>query len=604
MEIKPSKQLLNHYSAWKYIVLIVTIIVMLFSALPTFYGEDAAVQVGAKAGLTLTPIALRDKLQAEGVTVKRIDQKNGETLIVLDADNQQTLVKTLVSSMVTEPKELTLSLASAAPSWLQNLGFQPIKLGLDLRGGVQFLLDVDVEPVYQTQAEALVDSLRQFIREQKIRGASVYLDQTSQLNLTLPDNDARAAVRQMMKQSYPNWQLSNADGAGLQIKLSQEEQTKLRNLTVQQNLQVMRSRIEELGITEALVQRQGEHRIRIELPGVQDPAAAKNVIGATASLAFFEVKESGSVNAMVLNDKSGKPIYVSRTPVLGGDHIVDARASLGEMGMAEVNINLDRVGGQKMSEFSRTNIGKPMATSYSEYSRDEQGKAKQTQEIISVATIQSQLGDRFRITGAGTYQEAQQLALLLRAGSMTAPVTIVEERTIGPTLGAENIENGFAALGLGMGITLLFMALWYRRLGWVANIALISNMVILFGLLALIPGAVLTLPGIAGLVLTVGMAVDTNVLIFERIKDKLKEGRSFALAIDTGFDSAFSTIFDANFTTMITAVVLYSIGNGPIQGFALTLGLGLLTSMFTGIFASRALINLVYGRDASRHVRV
>ena len=604
MERKPNKRLLNHYSAWKYIVLIVTIIVMLFSALPTFYGEDAAVQVGAKAGLTLTPVALRDKLQAEGVAVKRIDQKNGETLIVLDADNQQTLVKTLVSSMVTEPKELTLSLASAAPSWLQNLGFQPIKLGLDLRGGVQFLLDVDVDPVYQTQGEALVDSLRQFIREQKIRGASVYLDQTNQLNLTLPDNDARAAVRQMMKQSYPNWQLSNTDGAGLQIKLSQEEQTKLRNLTVQQNLQVMRSRIEELGITEALVQRQGDHRIRIELPGVQDPAAAKNVIGATASLAFFEVKESGSVNAMVLNDKSGKPIYVGRTPVLGGDHIVDARASLGEMGMAEVNINLDRVGGQKMSEFSRTNIGKPMATSYSEYSRDEQGKAKQTQEIISVATIQSQLGDRFRITGAGTYQEAQQLALLLRAGSMTAPVTIVEERTIGPTLGAENIENGFAALGLGMGITLLFMALWYRRLGWVANIALISNMVILFGLLALIPGAVLTLPGIAGLVLTVGMAVDTNVLIFERIKDKLKEGRSFALAIDTGFDSAFSTIFDANFTTMITAVVLYSIGNGPIQGFALTLGLGLLTSMFTGIFASRALINLVYGRDASRHVRV
>ncbi|MCU8013290.1 protein translocase subunit SecD [Shewanella sp. SM74] len=604
MERKPNQRLLNHYSAWKYLVLIVTIIVMLFSALPTFYGEDAAVQVGAKAGLTLTPIALRDKLQAEGVTVKRIDQKNGETLIVLDADNQQTLVKTLVSSMVAEPKELTLSLASAAPSWLQNLGFQPIKLGLDLRGGVQFLLDVDIDPVYQTQAETLVDSLRQFIREQKIRGASVHLDQSHQLNMTLPDNDARAAVRQMMKESYPNWQLSNADGAGLLIKLSQEEQTKLRNLTVQQNLQVMRSRIEELGITEALVQRQGEHRIRIELPGVQDPAAAKNVIGATASLAFFEVKESGSVNAMVLNDKSGKPIYVSRTPVLGGDHIVDARANLGEMGMAEVNINLDRVGGQKMSEFSRTNIGKPMATSYSEYSRDEQGKAKQTQEIISVATIQSQLGDRFRITGAGSYQEAQQLALLLRAGSMTAPVTIVEERTIGPTLGAENIENGFAALGLGMGITLLFMALWYRRLGWVANIALISNMVILFGLLALIPGAVLTLPGIAGLVLTVGMAVDTNVLIFERIKDKLKEGRSFALAIDTGFDSAFSTIFDANFTTMITAVVLYSIGNGPIQGFALTLGLGLLTSMFTGIFASRALINLVYGRDASRHVKV
>ncbi|MGL4221673.1 MAG: protein translocase subunit SecD, partial [Shewanella sp.] len=460
-----SKKLLNHYSAWKYIVLIVTIIVMLFSALPTWYGENAAVQVGAKAGLNLTPIELRDKLTAQGIEVKRIEVKQhgedkGQTLIVLNDDSEQTLVKTLVSSMVTEPKELTLALVSAAPSWLQNLGFEPIKLGLDLRGGVQFLLDVDVQPVYQAQADALVESLRQFLREQQIRGASVRIDNTRddaalQIAIALTDaaqadNSARAAVRQFIQQSYPTWQLTNADN-GLVIKLSQDEQSKLRNLTVQQNLQIMRSRIEELGITEALVQRQGEHRIRIELPGVQDPAAAKNVIGATASLAFFEVKESGSVNAQVLKDKSGNPVYVARSPVLGGDHIVDARANIGEMGMAEVNIHLDRIGGQKMSEFSRANIGKSMATSYSEYSRDEQGKAKQTQEIISVATIQSQLGDRFRITGAGTYQEAQQLALLLRAGSMTAPVTIVEERTIGPTLGAENIQNGFAALGLGMG---------------------------------------------------------------------------------------------------------------------------------------------------------
>lgn len=609
MEHLPNERRLNHYAAWKYVVLITAIIVMLFSALPTWYGENAAVQIGAKAGLALSPVALRDKLQAQGIEVKRIDQRQGETLIVLNQDSEQTLVKTLLTPMVQQPKELTLALVSAAPSWLQHLGAAPIKLGLDLRGGVQFLLDVDIAPVYQAQADAVVGALRQFFNDHGIRGASVRVDALTeeavgQLSISLPDNDARAAVRQFMNDTYPAWQLSHADGGGLRAILGQDEQVKLRNLTVQQNLQIMRSRIEELGITEALVQRQGEHRIRIELPGVQDPAAAKNVIGATASLAFFEVKETGSVNAMTLKDKAGNPVYVARTPVLGGDHIVDARASIGEMGMAEVNIHLDRIGGQKMSQFSRANIGKPMATSYSEYSLDEQGKAKQTQEIISVTTIQSQLGDRFRITGAGTYQEAQQLALLLRAGSMTAPVTIVEERTIGPTLGAENIANGFAALGLGMGITLVFMALWYRRLGWVANVALIANMIILFGLLALIPGAVLTLPGIAGLVLTVGMAVDTNVLIFERIRDKLKEGRSFALAIDTGFDSAFSTIFDANFTTMITAVVLYSIGNGPIQGFALTLGLGLLTSMFTGIFASRALINLVYGRDNSRRVRV
>lgn len=290
--------------------------------------------------------------------------------------------------------------------------------------------------------------------------------------------------------------------------------------------------------------------------------------------------------------------------MLGGEHIVDARAQLGEMGLAEVVIHLDRKGGKIMSDFSRDNIGKPMATSYSEYSRDDKGKISQSTEVISVATIRSQLGDRFSITGAGDYASAQQLALLLRAGSMTAPVTIVEERTIGPSLGEENIANGFSALALGMAFTLLFMGLWYRRLGWIANVALISNLVVLFGLLALIPGAVLTLPGIAGLVLTVGMAVDTNVLIFERVKDKIKEGRSFAHAIDRGFDSALSTIVDANFTTMITAIVLYSIGNGPIQGFALTLGLGLLTSMFTGIFASRALVNWVYGQDFRRDVRV
>lgn len=366
----------------------------------------------------------------------------------------------------------------------------------------------------------------------------------------------------------------------------------------------MRSRIEELGITEASIQRQGESRIRIELPGVQDPAAAKDVIGATASLAFYSVYDNPTRNTQTLKDTDGNRVVIARKAVLSGEHIIDARSGIGEMGSAEVNITLDSAGGKKMSGFSRHNIGKPMATVYSEYSRDRAGNSEKTSEVISVANIQSQLGSRFRITGAGTMAEAQELALLLRAGSLTAPVTIIEERTIGPSLGAENVTNGFAALALGLGLTLTFMALWYRRLGWVANGALILNMVTLFGLIALLPGAVLTLPGIAGLVLTVGMAVDTNVLIFERIRDKMKEGRSFASSIDRGFDSAFSSIFDANFTTMIVAVALYTIGNGPIQGFALTLGLGLLTSMFTGIFASRAIINLVWGRDQRHDVRI
>ncbi|HIF9086565.1 TPA: protein translocase subunit SecD [Photobacterium damselae] len=607
MRKRKPQQILNHYSAWKYVVLVVTVAIMLLSAIPTWFGEDAAVQISAKGGPVPTPFAIKKELDDNHIAIKKIEQKPAHTIVILDEEDQQTKAKEVLAKLIkgeNAEERLTLALEPAAPMWLQDMGFEPIKLGLDLRGGVQFLLDVDVNQVFKVQGQSLADDLRADFRKEGIRAARVEIMAADKLLVRLPSSDANSKIRHFVEQQYPQWQPTNGNGDNLILTLKEKEQTELRNLTVQQNLQTMRSRIEELGITEAVVQRQGENRIRIELPGVQDPAAAKKVIGATASLAFYAVKQEGTGSTMVLDDKQGRPVRVGRKPVLSGDHIIDARAGFGEMSTPEVNITLDSAGGHIMSEFSRHNIGKPMATSYSEYSRNDKGETVQTNTIISVATIQSQLGSRFRITGADSLEDAQQLALLLRAGSLTAPVTIVEERTIGPTLGAENIKNGFAALALGMGVTLLFMAVWYRRLGWVANIALICNMIMLFGLLALIPGAVLTLPGIAGLVLTVGMAVDTNVLIFERIKDKLKEGRSFAQAIDRGFSSAFSTIFDANFTTMITAVVLYAIGNGPIQGFALTLGLGLLTSMFTGIFASRAIINLVWGRDSRHDVRV
>ena len=607
MQRKQPIQRLNHYSKWKYVVLITTLIILLLSAIPTWYGEDAAVQITNKDGQIPSIVQLQHTLTDQGITVKRIEQKGDKTIVILQDEAQQAAAKNVLSTVIDDSKKgttLALSLAPAAPAWLQNMGFEPIKLGLDLRGGVQFLLDVDVNQVFQAQRNELSDSLKQELRDERIRSVRFQKEGSDSLVVRLPSEEASHAAREFIHKNYPTWQISNDDGFDLKLTLKETEKVAVRNLTVQQNLQTMRSRIEELGITEALVQRQGENRIRIELPGVQDPAAAKNVIGATASLAFYAVKEQGTGSTMEVPDENGRPIRVGRKPVLSGDHIVDARASLGEMGMAEVNIVLDSSGGKIMSEFSRHNVGKPMATSYNEYGRNSKGETTQSNKIISVATIQSQLGSRFRITGSGSLQESQELALLLRAGSLTAPVTIVEERTIGPTLGAENIQNGFAALGLGLGLTLLFMAFWYRRLGWVANIALVGNMIMLFGLLALIPGAVLTLPGIAGLVLTVGMAVDTNVLIFERIKDKQKEGRTLAQAIDRGFSSAFGTIFDANFTTMITAVVLYTIGNGPIQGFALTLGLGLLTSMFTGIFASRAIINLVWGRDSRHDVRI
>ncbi|MBE8166839.1 MAG: protein translocase subunit SecD [Shewanella sp.] len=601
--MKKQTKVLNEYARWKYIVLVASILLMLLSAIPSWYGEDGAIQFSKKARNEISLVETQQMLKQADIDVKRIDDNENSRIVVLRDNSQQTEAKNIFSKKVADPESITLSLSPAAPSWLLKMGFTPLKLGLDLRGGVQFLLDVDTDIVYHNQGIQLIDDLRKQLRAENIRSVTVQQGEAEVLNVQSTSDKGLTAVRQYVSKSYPTWQVESSD-SGVRLFIKAREKDNLRSMTVQQNLQIMRSRIEELGITEALVQRQGEHRIRIELPGVQDPASAKKVIGATASLAFYEVKEAGSVNAQVINDQHGKPVYVARRPVLTGDHIVDARSGTGKLGQAKVNIALDSVGGSIMSHFTRGHVGKPMATSFSEYSRDANGKAKKKTHIISVATINGQFGSKFETTGVGTHQEAQQLALLLRAGSMTAPVTIVEERTIGPSLGAENITNGVKALGLGMGITLLFMALWYQRLGWVANIALICNMIILFGLIALIPGAVLTLPGIAGLVLTVGMAVDTNVLIFERIRDKLKEGRSFASAIDTGFDSAFSTIFDANFTTMITAVVLYSIGNGPIQGFALTLGLGLITSMYTGIFASRAIINLVYGRNTSREVRV
>lgn len=605
------RQPINRYSKWKYVVLIATIIIMIFSALPSWYGENAAIQVSQRSSSTsqsgssnsmlgsdvLDATKVMQTLASQGIQAQSAHQKDKRLVVILEDAEQQAKAKQVLTESLGSNATVALAMEPAAPAWLTDMGFSPIQLGLDLRGGVQFLLEVDMAPVYQAQVQSVIDEVTSEVRYARGRIAG----DAAELNFRTEADYHQAQT--LINERFPQWQVHASDKR-LTLTQTEDEQRTLRNLTVQQNLQIMRSRIEELGVTEASIQRQGESRIRIELPGVQDPAAAKDVIGATASLAFYSVYETPTRGTQTLQDKDGNSVIVARKAVLNGEHIIDARSGIGEMGSAEVNITLDSAGGRKMSEFSRRNIGEPMATVYSEYSRDRAGNSEQTSEVISVANIQSQLGSRFRITGAGSMDEAHELALLLRAGSLTAPVTIIEERTIGPSLGAENVTNGFAALALGLGLTLTFIALWYRRLGWVANFALIINMTTLFGLIAMLPGAVLTLPGIAGLVLTVGMAVDTNVLIFERIRDKMKEGRSFASAIDCGFSSAFSSIFDANFTTMIVAIALYAIGNGPIQGFALTLGLGLLTSMFTGIFASRAIINLVWGRDQRHDVRI
>lgn len=572
-----------------------SVVLMLLSALPSAFGEREALHISNQTHSAQADEVYRYLLD-NNIDVHSVNENNDRLVVTFASNGQQAAAQALMSEFIQPSETVALTLEPSAPSWLTSLGFQPIKFGLDLRGGVQFLLDVDLAPVFNAHAQSVIDDLRQ---EFRVRGRV----ENGEVVIARYNEALLGDIRHHLRTQYPNWTLS-LSGERLVISMDEEEKRAIRTLTVTQNLQTMRGRIEELGITEAAVQRQGENRIRIELPGVQDPTSAKNIIGATASLAFYHVEPNANARTKTINDQDGRPVILHRNSILGGEHIIDARASLGEMGTPEVNITLDSTGGRLMSNHSRSNIGNPMATVYSEYSQSETGQSIEQSEVISVATIQSTLGNRFRITGAGSMADAQNLALLLRAGSLTAPVTIVEERTIGPTLGAENVKNGFAALALGLGFTLIFIACWYRRLGWVANAALTINLVCLFGLLALIPGAVLTLPGIAGLVLTVGMAVDTNVLIFERIKDKMREGRNFSQAIDRGFDSAFSSIFDANLTTMIVAIALYAIGNGPIQGFAITLGLGLLTSLFTGVFASRILINYLWGRDTSHEVKL
>ncbi|MEZ9490011.1 protein translocase subunit SecD [Vibrio breoganii] len=602
-----SRKRINHYSAWKYVVLVATVIILTLSAIPTWFGEKPAIQIQVpeKTVFPTSIQTLKRSLEEQGIPVLSATEQDNQISLLFDNESDQTHARTILNKQYSE-ESIAYSYQSVAPQWLSNMGMNPIKLGLDLRGGVQFLLHVDVDKAMQEQQSTMVEDIKAHLRQNSIRNVQVRVSSADAINVNVRDSKAQQQLMEYVRTHFPNWQIS-ASSSGFSLAQNEQSRTELQSTIVQQNLQIMRGRIEELGITEAMVQRQGTDNIRIELPGVQDPAQAKNVIGATASLAFYEVKSGSSAYSrqnLVLKDNDGRSVVLEKRPVLAGEHITNARSGMDEMGLSEVNITLDHAGGKKMSDFSATHIGKPMATVYREYQTNEQGVTERSERVISVATIQSQLGSQFRITGSGSMQEAQELAMLLRAGSLTTPVTIVEERTIGASLGAENIQNGFAALAFGMGMTLLFMAVWYRRLGWVANVALCTNMLCLLGLIALLPGAVLTLPGIAGLVLTVGMAVDTNVIIFERIKDKMREGRSFAQSIDAGFDSALSTILDANVTTMITAVILYSIGNGPIQGFALTLGLGLLTSIFTGVFASRAMINLIWGQDARREVRV
>ncbi|WP_461604611.1 protein translocase subunit SecD [Aeromonas rivipollensis] len=598
---KKSHTILNRMSPWQYALLLLMLVTFTFYSLPTFFGEQPSLGLHGQTRLSGAQQRLLQEHQI--APQKQIEQKERIELVFATQAEQQR-AKQLLEQQGVDSAALTLEFHSNAPTWISQLGADPIKLGLDLRGGSQLLIGVDVDFVIDNQTKNLVDTLRTRFREASLRGASVMRTAQGALAVTLPDVDGQEGWLTIIKESagtrQDQWKLSRS-GNELKLVLSESERTLLVNNAVTQNLSILKKRINELGIVEASVQRQGQDGIRIELPGVHNPKQAKEVIGATASLAFYEAKAD---SRFFMADRNGQAVGLARKPVLSGEHIVDARANMGEMGQPQVNIVLDTLGGSKMNQFSRQHVGKPMATVFTEYKTNAEGKLRARSEVINVATIQTALGNQFRITGIGSLPEAQELAMLLRAGALTAPLKILEERSIGPTLGLQNIEAGFTALAFGMAGMMLFMMAWYRKFGWVAITALIGNLLMQVGMLAVLPGAVLTLPGIAGLVLTVGMAVDTHVLIFERIKDRLREGGSLANAIDFGYRSAFRTIFDANITTLICAVVLYAIGSGPLQGFSITLILGLISSMVTGIWGTRAIINPLWGNSRAKLLRV
>ena len=584
---------------WQILVIIVTVIILGLNAIPTFYGNHNALLVSAVNPTQSLPNTqtLRNVVQQQNINVEQIINSESSSKIVIDGDDDALLAaQTQLKTTLGDDFQVRLGSQSAAPKWLQGMGMSPIKLGLDLSGGVLFVLEVDTNKADQERLGNAKDEALQLIHDKGLHGMSVKLDDSKEkINLhflTHQASQVKTVVNELQQRLPGITYIASGDRDGTLV-FSDQSVTTFHHEIMAQALTTLRGRIEELGITEAVTQRQGQNRIRIELPGVKDPEQAKRIIGATASLDFYEMAQSGTVGAKTFTDENGRRLRLAPKPIFTGSNIENATSGRDDMGIALVNLALDGIGGKKMSDFSKDNIGNPMVTIFSEYHKNSADEMVKSSKVISVATIQSQLGNRFSITNLDSPQAASDLALLLRAGSLDAPITIVQQRTIQASLGQENVGNGIMALAIGLGITLVFMGLWYRKLGLIANTSLVLNLVCLLGLMALLPNVVLTLPGIAGLVLTVGMAVDTNVLIFERIKEERKRGRSNFLA--------FATILDANVTTMITALILLSIGYGPVKGFAMTLSLGILTSMFTGVFVAHVLTSLVKPQIAVKH---
>ena len=618
---------MNKFSLSQFIIIFVVLVLGFTYALPNVYPTQPSIQVAytdsGKSADQILLNQLEDTLKETNSDFDNLFLRDNKIVIQFSTLDQQLNAKTILQNKFLDKVIIALNLEPTTPDWLKSLGGRPVKLGLDLSGGVHFLLEVDIDTAEQGRLELLLDTYRKTFKEDRIKVTDSSIKDLA-LHFEFKDKDSYNKALKQYRTDSPGitgiqYIITERPSANkLVLEYSDIALREIRDYAVGQNLTTLRNRVNELGVSEPVVQRQGSNRIVVELPGVQDPTAAKKIIGKTANLEFrLEANSRTSpLRKEEFNFKNNEyaTAFLERAVVVAGDRVTNASTGFDESGFSQVNITLDMQGGRALQKATSGNIGRKLAVLFveqknkSELVVDENGKSviQQTsyieKNIISLATVQAVLGTSFRITGVGNPQEASELALFLRAGALAAPMKFVEERTVGPSLGKENIELGMKSIMIGFSLVVLFMAFYYRVFGLAANISLLLNLVLITGIMSLL-GATLTLPGIAGIVLTVGMAVDANVLIFSRIREELKE-KDPQSAIHDGFSRAFVTIFDANITTLIAALVLYIIGTGPIKGFAVTLSIGIITSMFTAIVCTRAMVNIIYGNKNIKELKI
>ena len=616
----------NHYPWWKWLIIVLVIVPGLFYAVPNLFGDDPGIQIRGSRGASLTSNDLTKVTSVLDGTIavkSAILDEKGINLTFDNPDDQLRARDTLEAGLGNR-YTIALTLLPAAPDLFGRIGSKPMYLGLDLRGGVHFLMEVDIDSVMRRAEERYVADLRAALRKEKLRYKEIRRQPGGAITIRLRNPDELETAEKVIRKQFPGLDLKQFEGTGeqqLQVLLNQSEIEELSEFALTQNITALRNRIDELGVAEPIVQRQGDRRIVVQLPGVQDTARAKRILGRTATLEMMLVDEEHSLEAAVdgkvppgsklYRMRDDRPILLKKRVIYSGENIVDAAASIDtQSGGPIVSITLDAVGARINQRITGDNIGKRMAVVYielrSRVKTDADGRMvvgsdgrsvrvkERLEEVITAPVIRDQLGKRFQIEGLDSVNEARDLALLLRAGALAAPVEIIEERTVGPSLGKANIDQGFRSVIVGFALVLIFMFVYYRTFGLFANAALALNLVLIVAVLSLFQ-ATLTLPGVAGIVLTVGMAVDANVLIFERIREEIRNGNTPQASIHLGYDRALSTIVDANITTLIAAVVLFNFGTGPIKGFAVTLSIGIITSMFTAIMVTRGLVNLLYG---------